>query len=145
MQIKFYRLKDPFGCFSNFSKHPITVDGIVFKTTEHYFQAHKFLDVKNRQDVVNAPTPREAANIGRDRNRPLRKDWEVVKNGIMYDALVLKVTQHPEILELLIGTGDAQIIEDSPVDSYWGCGADGKGLNMLGKCWMKVRDLYKKI
>lgn len=38
---------------------------------------------------------------------------------------------------------DREIVEDSPIDSYWGCGADGLGKNMLGKLLMKLREELK--
>jgi hypothetical protein len=41
-EIKFYRVSDPYGEFSNFYKAPIEVDGLEYPTTEHYFQAMKF-------------------------------------------------------------------------------------------------------
>jgi len=145
MSILFYSPRNEYGCFSNFSNHPITHNGIIYKTTEHYFQAQKFLDDENRQDVIDAETPREAASIGRDRGRPLRKDWENVKNKIMEDALMLKVNQYPEILKILLSTGDSDIIEDSPIDYYWGIGKERSGLNMLGKCWMNIRIKLKEI
>ena len=40
--IYFYREYDPYGEFSNFAKYPITIDGVVWPTSEHYFQAMKF-------------------------------------------------------------------------------------------------------
>ncbi|MEO1140885.1 MAG: NADAR family protein, partial [Pseudomonadota bacterium] len=42
-EIKFYRTGDPYGCFSNFSAHPILIE-TTWPTSEHYFQAQKFLD-----------------------------------------------------------------------------------------------------
>ena len=36
MQILFYETDKPYGCFSNFSRHAITLDGIVWPTSEHY-------------------------------------------------------------------------------------------------------------
>ena len=43
MPIKFYRERDqPYGCFSNFSRHRFEVDGMPWQTVEHYFQAMKF-------------------------------------------------------------------------------------------------------
>jgi predicted NAD-dependent protein-ADP-ribosyltransferase YbiA (DUF1768 family) len=39
--IKFYKVKESFGCFSNFATYPIEVDGVVWPTSEHYFQAQK--------------------------------------------------------------------------------------------------------
>jgi len=40
--ILFYATDKPYGEFSNFSRHPIDVDGVVWPTSEHYFQAQKF-------------------------------------------------------------------------------------------------------
>jgi predicted NAD-dependent protein-ADP-ribosyltransferase YbiA (DUF1768 family) len=42
---------------------------------------------------------------------------------------------------LLLSTGNATLIEDSPMDFYWGCGSDGTGKNMLGKILMEYRDI----
>ncbi len=44
MTIYFYITKDKYGEFSNFSRHGIEQDGKWWKTTEHYFQAQKFID-----------------------------------------------------------------------------------------------------
>jgi ribA/ribD-fused uncharacterized protein len=39
--INFYSARDEYGCFSNFSRHPIFLDGKRWPTSEHYFQAQK--------------------------------------------------------------------------------------------------------
>lgn len=141
MEIKFYRTRDEYGCFSNFSKHPIIIDGKEWKTTEHYFQAQKFAGTSYEEEIRLLRTPREAADRGRDRSLPLRKDWEVVKDDVMRKAVKTKVEKYPEVRSLLKSTGDATIIEDSAVDWYWGCGKDGKGKNMLGKILMEIRSI----
>jgi ribA/ribD-fused uncharacterized protein len=110
-------------------------------TNEHYFQAMKFINSpKDFNDVLNASTPSEAASIGRDRSRPLREDWESVKDEIMYKVCKVKIESYPDIKELLLSTGSEEIVEDSPYDSYWGWGKDHKGRNQLGKTWMRIRD-----
>lgn len=144
MPIKFWKNIGPYGCFSNFSRDPVVEDGVVYLTTEHYFQSKKFLDEKNKKDVINASIPHLCAEIGRDRSRPLREDWETVKVEVMYQALVLKVEQNPVVKATILSTGDEEIIEDSPYDYYWGCGKDGTGANMLGKLWMKLREELRK-
>lgn len=143
MSIKFYRLKDPFGCFSNFSKHPILLDGILWATTEHYFQAQKYIGTERYLKIAYAVTPKLAAELGRDRSLPIRSDWEQVKDAVMKKAIIAKMQQHPEVQKKLMETGDEEIIEDSPIDYYWGCGADGTGKNMLGKILVEVREEYK--
>ncbi len=44
--INFYSTSDDYGDFSNFAAWPIKVDGKTWPTSEHYFQAQKFLDEK---------------------------------------------------------------------------------------------------
>ncbi len=77
--------------------------------------------------------------MGRQRTRPLRKDWESVKDEIMYAALRAKFTQHFELRSKLFETGNAKIIEHTTKDRYWGDGGDGSGKNMLGILLMKLR------
>ena len=57
----------------------------------------------------------------------------------MYDAVYAKFTQHEELKELLLSTGDTKLIEHTENDAYWGDGGDGKGKNKLGLILMKVR------
>ena len=61
----------------------------------------------------------------------------------MYRALIAKFTQHPDLLRLLVETGDRELVEHSPHDSYWGDGPDGKGKNRLGILLMKLRAAFK--
>lgn len=51
----------------------------------------------------------------------------------MFEALEAKFRDEA-MRNLLLSTGDKTIVEDSPHDSYWGCGSDGKGQNMRCKC-----------
>jgi N-glycosidase YbiA len=141
MTIYFYSsLEEPYGCFSNFSSHGIEVDGVYYKTNEHYFQAMKFLgSSKDMEDVRRTSTPKMAASVGRDRSRSLRSDWESVKDDIMRNGVLRKFEKHTEIRKLLLSTGDEEIIESAPGDYYWGAGTDGTGKNMLGKILMETR------
>ncbi len=85
-----------------------------------------------------------AARMGRDRGKPLRSDWESVKETIMLEALRAKFSQHPALTKLLLGTGDAPIIEHTTNDSYWGDGGgNGKGKNRLGELLVQVRTELK--
>ncbi|MCH2045730.1 MAG: NADAR family protein [Saprospiraceae bacterium] len=137
--IRFYSVNASYGEFSNFSGHPIRLKGQEWATVEHYFQAHKFFDRNHSSKIKKAPSPMRAAQLGRSRKVPLRRDWEKVKDNIMYDAVYAKFTQHKELTKLLLETEDAILIEASPYDDYWGEGAKKKGLNKLGKILMKVR------
>ena len=138
--INFYRVADPYGCFSNFSLHPIFI-GTTWPTSEHYFQAQKFPgQAEPYRAILMNPSPMNAASVGRDRQWTLRADWEDVKVDIMRTALRAKVTQHAEVRETLLATGTATLVEHTVNDSYWADGGDGTGLNMLGRLLMEIRD-----
>jgi ribA/ribD-fused uncharacterized protein len=146
--INFYRQQElPFGIFSNFFPAKIVINEIVYLTSEHYFQAFKFQPTcqQSFNDVVNCATPGDAAAVGRDRSRPLRPDWEKVKDDIMYDALTAKFLQHESLLTILMKTDGCKLVEHTARDSYWGDGGDGSGKHMLGILLMKLRDDLKKI
>ena len=141
--IRFYRTDDPYGEFSNLSPHPIVVDGVVWPTSEHFFQAQKFAGTEHEEAIRHASTPDKAAKMGRDRKRPLRADWEEMRNDVMQLATYCKFTQHPELRQLLLDTEDACLVEHTTNDHYWGDGGDGSGQNMLGRILMEIRDLLK--
>jgi ribA/ribD-fused uncharacterized protein len=137
--VHFYSTRGDFGCFSNFYRAPIVIGGKSWPTSEHYFQAQKFAGTEHEGAVRRAKTPSDAASLGRDRKRPLRRDWESVKDNVMYLALVAKFTQHDDLRQILLGTGDALLVEHTENDSYWGDGGDGSGKNRLGHLLMRVR------
>jgi ribA/ribD-fused uncharacterized protein len=137
--IYFYTKNDEYGDFSNFSSHGIEMEGVWWRTVEHYFQAQKFNDPKYRDKIKESHTAKQAAELGRSRKLPIRSDWEVVKDSIMEEAVLTKFQTHDSLKEMLLFTGDQDIVENAPDDYYWGAGKDGTGLNKLGKILVKVR------
>ncbi|WP_071188768.1 NADAR family protein [Trichormus sp. NMC-1] len=143
MTIYFYSTREEYGCFSNFSPHGFTLDDLYWTTSEHYFQAQKFIGTHHSEQIRLVKTPKDAARMGRQRNRPLRSDWEQVKDDIMRKALLCKFSSHSDIREILLSTGNQELVENSPIDYYWGCGSDGSGKNMLGIILMEIRELLR--
>jgi ribA/ribD-fused uncharacterized protein len=137
--LRFYRTHEPFGEFSNFSPHSVQLKGRVWPTSEHYFQAQKFAGTEHEEEVRLATSPMIAARLGRARSRPLRQDWERVKDDVMREALRAKFTQHPALRGLLLSTADRHLIEHAKNDRYWGDGGDGSGRNRLGELLMELR------
>jgi ribA/ribD-fused uncharacterized protein len=129
--IHFYSVSGAYGCFSNFSPHPITLRGKTWPTREPYFQAQKFAGSADEEAVRLAESPMIAARMGRSRKRPLRTDWESLKDSIMHEAVLAKFTQHADLREVLLGTGDAKLVEHTETDTSWGDGGDGSGKNRL--------------
>lgn len=115
------------------------MDGKYWPTSEHYFQSQKFAGTVWEDKIRYAESPMKAAKMGRDKSKPLRSDWDKVRNIIMKRAVLQKFVSHKELKDLLISTGEEEIIEETVNDYYWGCGHDGTGANMLGKILMDVR------
>lgn len=142
MTIYFYKAEDSYGCFSNFSYHPIYLQERNWPTVEHYYQSQKVVGTPDSyliEVIRQVSTPREAAKIGRESGRIIRRDWEKVKISVMYEAVFLKFLTHEDIQKILLETGDEDLVENSPVDYFWGCGLEGTGQNHLGKILMRVR------
>jgi len=137
--IEFYSTRDAYGAFSNFAPYPIELDGLRWPTAKHYFQAQKFAGTAHTEAIRQTPSPMVAARMGRSRARPLRPDWDLVKDEIMLRAVRAKFAQHAQLAALLLQTGDVLIVERSRRDRYWGDGADGSGANKLGQILMQVR------
>jgi ribA/ribD-fused uncharacterized protein len=116
MPIYFYSTVDKYGEFSNFSRYGVDLDGRWWPTTEHYFQAQKFGDETYRERIRIAETPKKAAELGRSRKVPLRADWEEVKDEVMYRVVLQKFQTHAVLKELLLATGEEDLIENAPGD-----------------------------
>lgn len=117
--------------------------------TQSYYQAQKFAGVSTPaarhvfDSVRSARTPEAAAKLGRCAQRLsphlVRADWEEVKVTVMRTALRAKFTQHAAARALLLSTGRARLVENSPHDYVWGCGRDGSGCNQLGILLSELR------
>jgi ribA/ribD-fused uncharacterized protein len=153
----FKRDRGEFGFLSNFHDAPITVQGETWQSTEFYYQAQKSHDSRFQNEIRKATSPGHAKGLGSDPSRSrrarrrswfaqhpdaMRSDWPEVKVTVMRVALAAKFAQNHELREMLLATGDAQLIEDSPHDSFWGTGRDGQGMNQLGRLLMELRTQY---
>lgn len=147
--LRFYKVPDPYGYFSNFSRHPIQLDGKTWPTTEHYYQAQKFAgsDEDWMEAIRQDPRPGNSRTMGNDREHPIRPNWDAIKFDVMMLALIAKFTQHPDCCSMILGTADRHIIEDTRQgkddDHVWGDGSTGTGQNLLGKALMALRDALR--
>ena len=142
--ICFYSVTAEYGELSNFAPYPIKLRGKRWPTSEHFFQAQKFANTRDQEEIRAAGSPMIAARMGRDRKRKLRRDWERVKLGIMREAVEAKFRQHDDLRARLLATGDAPLVEHTENDDFWGDGGDGKGRNELGRILMAVRDVLRE-
>lgn len=137
-----------FEFLSNFSQHPVTIDGVEFPTAEHSFQCAKCVENEDFWFVIGQPTPgrakRAASPRGLDgRKIELRPDWDDVKLDVMRQIIHAKFLD-PELREALLETGSQKLVEgNSWHDEFWGV-CNGKGLNWLGRILMDTREQIRK-
>jgi len=146
-QVLFYHRHQPHYGFTNFSAHPVIYGKKTYPTSEHLFQAFKFM--KNRPDIAEhirtvSSNPRDAFDTARKYKHDVRPDWLQVNIKKMEEVVFAKFTQHADLCNELLDTGDAELVEDSDRDSFWGWGADRKGRNELGKALMKLRSQLRE-
>ena len=137
-----YFLIGGFYSLDNFSAHTVELWGLKFPTAEHAFQWKKFSDTRSdiAKKVLEAGSPEIAKRIAASEKLNRSPSWNEDKVTIMEEILRAKLAQHEEVREVLVKTGSRTIIENSPGDGFWGTGSDGRGENMIGKIWMKIRD-----
>lgn len=130
-----------FYVFSNFSSFQLDWKGRHWPTSEHAYQAAHFFDTAPDlvEAIAKAPSAHDAYKIAKGNAEKAPKNWNKLKIGIMYDVCKHKMLQNPYVLQKLLQTGDIDIVEDSPKDSFWGWGINRDGRNELGKIWMKLR------
>jgi N-glycosidase YbiA len=143
-------------CFlSHFYPSPIEIDGETWPTVEHFYEAQKSVQHPYQQAIRDAETPGMAKRLGNwpaassraargswfaKHGKLPRADWDRVKLDIMRRADWAKFSRNPDLAELLLATADAELIEDSPSDGFWGIGRDGNGANWAGRVLSEVRD-----
>jgi ribA/ribD-fused uncharacterized protein len=146
--IRFHNQRDmPWGHLSNFYPAAIKINGLVYPTSEHFFQAMKFFGTSEEliERIRLTETPGVAAEIGRDRAHPLRSDWDAVKEQLMFHAIVAKFSQHPLLLYSLMQTRFTMLVEWNHKDLQWASGTDFlEGKNRLGVLLMQVRELFRQ-
>lgn len=142
-KIIFWKTKEPFGEFSNFYPITINVDLKDYKSVEHFYQSKKFEGTEWEEHIRSQDKAFEAAREGRRKDLPLRKDWNEVKLLVMKRALSAKFKKIDCLKNLLLSTGNTELVEYSKKDYFWGRNEDGAGFNMLGKMLMELREEIK--
>jgi len=130
-----------YAFLSNLFPHAIAVNGDIYPTNEHAFQALKTDDPAEREKVRQTKTPASAKSLGK--RVTLREGWDTLRFEVM-ERLVRAKFADPDLAAKLLATGRRELIEGNTWrDTTWGCvrGKDGnwKGRNELGKILMEVR------
>ncbi|TDW46041.1 hypothetical protein EV144_107235 [Flavobacterium sp. 270] len=144
-------------CFSQWWLSSFEVNGITYKTAEHWMMAKKaelFNDQEVLEKIILAKTPAEAKKLGREVKNYVDTIWLENRFEIVKDGNLHKFSQNKDLKEFLINTNERILVEASPVDPIWGIGMASdhkdvnnpekwKGLNLLGFALMEVRDELK--
>lgn len=144
-EIRFYRANEkPYGAFSNLYRRSVEFEGDVYQTSEHAYQAGKARKEEVRQWLMAAPSPALLAMAAHGLYVwDVHPDWSKTKFDRMKRVLMCKFTQHEDLKELLLSTGNSRLVEvatvDNAVNRLWG-EVNGKGKNKLGVLLMEVRD-----
>ena len=146
------------GSLSQWFEASFTVEGVLYRTAEHWMMAQKarlFGDPEAERAAVDAPNPALTKAAGRtvrdfDDEVWVRERFEIVVRGNVH-----KFGAHPDMRDYLLRTGSRVLVEASPRDRVWGIGmgagnenaeqpAAWRGLNLLGFALMEARERLEK-
>ncbi len=132
----------PFEPLNNWSPHRVNIWNKTFSTSEHAYIWRKYSedDPEVAEQIFNAESPFAVLKINKSNKSKKSTDWDDIKLSVMEEVLRAKLSQHEDVRDALQRTGNRRIIENSPVDSFWGIGPNKDGKSMLGNIWMKIRD-----
>ena len=155
-QIKITKVKEEYGYLSCMSPHPIFYNNQMYRTCEALFQSLRFEGHPEVQRLIIEQKSPMAAKMKARKNKDLLnrgEKWDEADEDLerMKLCLKLKLEQHPELKQMLIDTGKAEILEDCtshPRESakFWGIvnnNGTWEGKNNLGKLWMELREEIK--
>ena len=134
-----------YSFLSNFYEGKVfTYKGLKFNNTEAPFHAEKCWSRAKEFEMVR---PLQSKRLGR--RVLMRKDWEQIKDRVMYDVCYAKFTQDPVLKAKLLATGNRELVEgNTHGDRCWGMTCSNGvwiGENRLGKVLMKLRDDLRKM
>lgn len=138
------QFKGEYRFLSNFYLSEMLINGKLWATVEHAFQAAKTEHLAEQQRIRAEPDAWRAKRRGGVVR--LRPGWDRMKYGVMLEIVREKFKQNLDLRKKLLATGDAILVEGNYWhDNIWGicwCGCSrGKnvGTNWLGLILMQVR------
>ncbi len=136
--------------FSPYTAHAIEIDGVVYPSVEHAYQCQRYTDEAIREEIRSARSPVLAWQLSSKYKHLQKLEFKDPdhKLSVMEMLMRMKVAQHADVCTALLDTGDARIVKHittyPPGDGFWDDGEDGKGLDHMGRLWMKIRDDEQK-
>ena len=132
------KFTEDYSFLSNFYPCRFYLDGFLYLSAEHAYQAMKATNSLDMKKIRDAKSPAEAKKLGKITQ--IRNDWKSIKNSEMKRVLLAKFSQNPLLKVKLLRTEQEFIQEGNTWgDTYWGV-CRNKGKNMLGRLLMEVRE-----
>ncbi|WP_131924194.1 NADAR family protein [Hazenella coriacea] len=143
--------------YSNFYYSPFKHQGRMFQWSEQaimYRKAKLFGADQIAEKILMASTPKECKALGRSREIPFSESVWKEHRELVYREVLLDKFSLPSLKMQIIATREKHLVEASPFDRIWGIGmgendpdvedpTKWRGLNLLGKVLMEVRDLIQ--
>lgn len=165
------------GCENNYfgqwyADKPIVINGREYATAEQYMMSEKallFNDLEAYEKIMKDTDPRNCKALGRTVKNFNGDLWDKCFREIIFHGNLAKMQSDIKILNALLETEDAVLIEASPTDDIYGAGMEKKNLlnpdgtlkvlpqnwhkknstrqaeNNLGFVLMGVRDLFREL
>jgi ribA/ribD-fused uncharacterized protein len=148
------------GYLSNWYPSMFTSENKCFSSTEQYMMYKKaimFGDAAIAERIMATSDVAEIKTLGREVSNYNDLIWSGCRQIVVFNGLLEKFRQNPELKERLLSTGDAVLAECAVKDRIWGIGLSMKdpdrmnmekwqGKNLLGFALMAVRTcLYTNI
>lgn len=155
----FWKPDEENGFLGNWYESPFSLQGHQFRFQESYMMWSKAMlmgDEEVAAKILSEDIPARVKKLGQS-VKPWDEDkWIANRCKIMYEGCMEKFKTHADLKAKLLATGDAILVEASPMDKIWGVGlaannkdvrnvAKWKGLNLLGRVLMKVREDIKQM
>lgn len=124
---------------------PLGKKMVLFPNREAYYQAHKTKSKEYRSKIINSRDPSRSKYFGSAKSGcPIVEGFDDNRKKIMRKAIQYQFPQNLVLMNLLMSTGKAELVELAPWDDYFGTGRDGEGKNVHGKLLMEFRDDHEK-
>lgn len=147
---------EPECCLQQWYPSPFDEDGKSFHTSEQFMMYHKALlmnDQEVAEKILAAKTPAQAKSLGREVKNFKQEIWDANCDRVVEEGQYLKFKQNERLRQVLLGTGQREIVETSPNDRLWGIGWNTEeaedhleewGQNKLGKALMRARERLRQ-
>lgn len=117
--------------FSQWYPHQFSVNGRIYETAEQYMMSEKSLlfdDLDSYKAIMNESNPKICKQLGRKVQNFDSNIWNKSFREIIWHGNLGKLQGDIAFVNALLSTGDAVLVEASPVDDIYGAGLDKANL-----------------